>query len=41
LLVPVPDSVIAMGGTVTNLAAVRLAEHDPDVVNGLRLDVGD
>ena len=39
----VPDSVIAMGGTVTNLAAVKhgLAEYDPDVVNGTRLDVAE
>jgi exopolyphosphatase / guanosine-5'-triphosphate,3'-diphosphate pyrophosphatase len=39
----VPDSVIAMGGTVTNLAAVKhgLAEFDPDVVNGTRLDVAE
>ena len=38
-----PDSVIAMGGTVTNLAAVKhgLAEYDPDVVNGTRLDVAE
>ena len=37
----VPDAVIAMGGTVTNLAAVKhgLAEYDPDVVNGTRLDI--
>ena len=32
-----------MGGTVTNLAAVKhgLAEYDPDVVNGTRLDVAE
>jgi exopolyphosphatase/guanosine-5'-triphosphate,3'-diphosphate pyrophosphatase len=40
---PVPDVVIGMGGTVTNLAAVKhgLAEYDPDVVNGTRLDVAE
>ena len=39
----VPDAVIAMGGTVTNLAAVKhgLAEYDPDVVNGTRLDIAE
>jgi exopolyphosphatase / guanosine-5'-triphosphate,3'-diphosphate pyrophosphatase len=33
---PPPASVIGMGGTVTNLAAVKhgLAEYDPDVVHG-------
>jgi exopolyphosphatase/guanosine-5'-triphosphate,3'-diphosphate pyrophosphatase len=33
---PLPASVIGMGGTVTNLAAVKhgLAEYDPDVVHG-------
>jgi exopolyphosphatase/guanosine-5'-triphosphate,3'-diphosphate pyrophosphatase len=37
---PVPDAVIGMGGTVTNLAAVKheLAEYDPDVVQGTVLD---
>jgi len=37
---PVPDAVVAMGGTVTNLAAVkhRLATYDPDVVRGTVLD---
>ena len=37
---PTPDSLIAMGGAVTNLAAVKhgLAEYDPDVVQGTVLD---
>ncbi|CAM5789992.1 Ppx/GppA phosphatase family protein [Cellulomonas persica] len=37
---PVPDSVVAMGGAVTNLAAVRhgLSSYDPDVVQGTVLD---
>lgn len=37
---PRPDSVIAMGGAVTNLAAVKhaLADYDPDVVQGTVLD---
>ncbi|MBO9553586.1 hypothetical protein [Cellulomonas sp.] len=37
---PRPDSVLAMGGAVTNLAAVShgLAEYDPDVVQGTVLD---
>jgi exopolyphosphatase/guanosine-5'-triphosphate,3'-diphosphate pyrophosphatase len=32
-----------MGGTVTNLAAVKhgLVEYDPDVVNGTRLDLAE
>ena len=36
-----PDALIGMGGTVTNLAAVRhaLATYDPDVVHGTVLDV--
>lgn len=36
----VPDSVVAMGGAVTNLAAVRhgLSTYDPDVVQGTVLD---
>jgi exopolyphosphatase/guanosine-5'-triphosphate,3'-diphosphate pyrophosphatase len=40
---PVPDAVVAMGGTATNLAAVKLgmAEYDPDVVNGTRLDIAE
>jgi exopolyphosphatase/guanosine-5'-triphosphate,3'-diphosphate pyrophosphatase len=37
---PVPDSVVALGGAVTNLAAVKhgLATYDPDVVQGTVLD---
>ena len=37
---PRPDALVAMGGTVTNLAAVRheLAAYDPDVVQGTVLD---
>jgi exopolyphosphatase/guanosine-5'-triphosphate,3'-diphosphate pyrophosphatase len=37
---PTPDAVIGMGGTVTNLAAVKheLAEYDPDIVQGTVLD---
>jgi exopolyphosphatase/guanosine-5'-triphosphate,3'-diphosphate pyrophosphatase len=37
---PAPDSLIGMGGAVTNLAAVRhgLAVYDPDVVQGTVLD---
>jgi exopolyphosphatase / guanosine-5'-triphosphate,3'-diphosphate pyrophosphatase len=35
-----PETLIAMGGAVTNLAAVKhgLAEYDPDVVHGTVLD---
>lgn len=38
---PTPDAMIAMGGTATNLAAVKheLATYDPDVVQGTELDV--
>jgi exopolyphosphatase/guanosine-5'-triphosphate,3'-diphosphate pyrophosphatase len=38
---PVPDAIVAMGGTVTNLAAVKhgLVEYDPSVVNGTVLDL--
>jgi exopolyphosphatase/guanosine-5'-triphosphate,3'-diphosphate pyrophosphatase len=38
---PPPDALIGMGGTITNLAAVRhgLARYDPDVVHGTVLDV--
>jgi exopolyphosphatase/guanosine-5'-triphosphate,3'-diphosphate pyrophosphatase len=38
-----PDAVIAMGGTVTNLAAVthQLTEYDPEVVRGTVLDVAE
>jgi exopolyphosphatase/guanosine-5'-triphosphate,3'-diphosphate pyrophosphatase len=37
---PRPDTVVGMGGAVTNLAAVRhgLATYDPDVVRGTVLD---
>ena len=37
---PRPDAVVAMGGAVTNLAAVKhgLAAYDPDVIQGTRLD---
>ncbi|HEY6398603.1 MAG TPA: hypothetical protein VIX82_14235 [Solirubrobacteraceae bacterium] len=37
---PKPDALVAMGGTVTNLAAVKhgLATYDPDVVQGTVLD---
>ena len=37
---PVPDALAAMGGAVTNLAAVRhqLASYDPEVVQGTVLD---
>jgi exopolyphosphatase/guanosine-5'-triphosphate,3'-diphosphate pyrophosphatase len=37
---PVPDGLVALGGAVTNLAAVRheLAAYDPDVVQGTVLD---
>jgi exopolyphosphatase/guanosine-5'-triphosphate,3'-diphosphate pyrophosphatase len=37
---PVPDALVAMGGAVTNMSAVRhgLAVYDPDVVNGSVLD---
>ena len=36
-----PEAIIAMGGTVTNLAAVKhgLAEYDADVVEGTTLDL--
>ena len=35
-----PDSLVAMGGAVTNLAAVKhgLAQYDPDIVQGTVLD---
>ncbi|MEQ6903332.1 Ppx/GppA family phosphatase [Nocardioides sp. YIM 152588] len=38
-----PDAVIAIGGTSTNLAAVRhgLADYDPDVVHGTVLDLAE
>ncbi len=37
---PAPDSLVAMGGAVTNLAAVKhgLAEYDADIVQGTVLD---
>jgi exopolyphosphatase/guanosine-5'-triphosphate,3'-diphosphate pyrophosphatase len=37
---PAPSVLIGMGGAVTNLAAVRLglADYDPDVVRGTRLE---
>jgi exopolyphosphatase/guanosine-5'-triphosphate,3'-diphosphate pyrophosphatase len=38
-----PDAVIAMGGTATNLAAVKhtLAPYDPEVVQGTVLDLAE
>src|SRR5262249_38080062 len=38
---PSPDAVVAMGGTITNLAAVKhsLVEYDADVVRGTVLDL--
>ena len=38
-----PDGVVAMGGAVTNLAAVKhgLTTYDPDVVQGTRLDLAE
>jgi len=38
---PRPDRVVAMGGAVTNLAAVRhgLATYDPDLIQGTVLDL--
>jgi exopolyphosphatase/guanosine-5'-triphosphate,3'-diphosphate pyrophosphatase len=38
-----PAAVIGMGGTVTNLTAVKhgLAAYDPDVVHGTVLDIGE
>jgi len=37
---PAPDTLVGMGGAVTNLTAVahRLATYDPDVIQGARLD---
>jgi exopolyphosphatase/guanosine-5'-triphosphate,3'-diphosphate pyrophosphatase len=37
---PVPDALAAMGGAVTNMAAVRhqLAQYDPEIVQGTVLD---
>ncbi|HEX5096714.1 MAG TPA: Ppx/GppA phosphatase family protein [Acidimicrobiia bacterium] len=38
-----PDSVVGMGGTLTNLAAVhhQLAEYDPEIVHGTVLDLAE
>jgi exopolyphosphatase/guanosine-5'-triphosphate,3'-diphosphate pyrophosphatase len=40
---PAPDAVVAMGGTSTNMAAVKhgLATYDPDVVHGTVLDLAE
>jgi exopolyphosphatase / guanosine-5'-triphosphate,3'-diphosphate pyrophosphatase len=40
---PAPDTVVGMGGAVTNLAAVkqRLATYDPNVVQGTVLDAAE
>jgi exopolyphosphatase/guanosine-5'-triphosphate,3'-diphosphate pyrophosphatase len=40
---PAPDALVAMGGAVTNMAAVRhgLATYDPDVVQGSVLDLAE
>jgi exopolyphosphatase / guanosine-5'-triphosphate,3'-diphosphate pyrophosphatase len=40
---PKPDAVVGMGGTVTNMAAVKheLAAYDPDVVQGTVLDAAE
>jgi exopolyphosphatase/guanosine-5'-triphosphate,3'-diphosphate pyrophosphatase len=40
---PRPDAIVAIGGTATNLAAVKhgLTDYDPDVVHGTVLDVGE
>jgi exopolyphosphatase/guanosine-5'-triphosphate,3'-diphosphate pyrophosphatase len=37
---PAPDALVAMGGAVTNITAVKhgLAAYDPDVVHGTILD---
>ena len=37
---PVPDALVALGGAITNLAAVKhqLATYDPNVVQGTELD---
>src|SRR5262249_50097124 len=39
----VPDTLVGMGGAVTNLAAVKqeLASYDPDVVQGTVLNLGE
>jgi len=38
-----PDALVALGGVVTNIAAVRhaLVEYDPDVIQGTVLDAGE
>jgi exopolyphosphatase/guanosine-5'-triphosphate,3'-diphosphate pyrophosphatase len=40
---PPPEAIVGIGGTVTNLAAVKhgLATYDPDVVQGTALDVAE
>jgi exopolyphosphatase/guanosine-5'-triphosphate,3'-diphosphate pyrophosphatase len=40
---PRPDGIVAIGGTATNLAAVRhgLAQYEPDLVHGTILDVAE
>jgi exopolyphosphatase/guanosine-5'-triphosphate,3'-diphosphate pyrophosphatase len=40
---PAPDALVAMGGAVTNLAAVKhgLAHYDPEVVQGTVLDLAE
>ncbi len=40
---PTPDALVAMGGSATNLAAVKheLSTYDPDVVQGTVLDAGE
>jgi exopolyphosphatase/guanosine-5'-triphosphate,3'-diphosphate pyrophosphatase len=40
---PGTESVVGMGGTSTNLAAIRLglAEYDPDAVHGTRLELAE
>ncbi len=40
---PRPDAIVAIGGTATNLAAVKhgLAQYDPDRVHGTTLDIAE
>jgi exopolyphosphatase/guanosine-5'-triphosphate,3'-diphosphate pyrophosphatase len=40
---PVPDALVAMGGAVVNLAAVKheLARYDPEIVEGTVLDLAE
>jgi exopolyphosphatase/guanosine-5'-triphosphate,3'-diphosphate pyrophosphatase len=40
---PVPDGLVAMGGAVTNITAVKhgLAVYDPDIVQGTVLDMAE